>query len=695
MDDFDELRRLLLGREQEQLRELRERLEDKEKRASDVSGVLPQAVKLSRERGAELTHALQPAVEGSIRETIETRPQVFVESFSPILGPLVRRSIAESLRGLLQSLNETLEHTFSWQGLKWRVEAWRTGKSFAEVVLLRSLVYRVEQIFLIHRETSLSLLHVTADAAVAKDSDMVAGMLSAIQDFVHDSFQAGADATLEEFRVGDLQVWIVPGRYAFLAAVIRGNPSRDLHPTLEQAIDDVHILKGSALASFNGDASVFAPLRPELEGCLRAQYEQKPASESRRTMAWLALASAAALAIFAGMLAWRSEGRWRDFLGLLNAERGIAVTAADHGWFSPSRVAGLRDPLAENPADLARQAGLDPGRIRFDWKDYLALDATSVRRRFEQRFGVPAGVRVAVTGGGLEIAGPVPFEWLERVRREAAQMPGVTALVERDLTVTYDPGHVLERFQAAFPLPPTVAARVENGTLILSGKTAYEWIAPVREGARRLPGITALAEKELQVAFDPALVLRRFEGRFGLPDTVNAAVQEGVLTISGEASHAWLTRVRKGAAETPGITSLDERDLTDLDQRAFQQSKSVIENAFVYFLVNKDNFATEGFAALSRLPDELRRCQTAAKRLGLDIGIEIRGSADTVGNEAKNLDLSQRRANAVRDFLVTCGLDAEMLKPLGLGAPPVASAAEKAVPEQADRRVALRVITPP
>src|SRR5436190_4493612 len=97
---------------------------------------------------------------------------------------MIRRSIAESLRRLMQSL----EHTFSWRGLKWRFEALRTGKTFAEVVMLRSLVYRVEQLFLIHRKTSLSLLHVTADSAIAKDSDMVAGMLSAIQDFVRDSF---------------------------------------------------------------------------------------------------------------------------------------------------------------------------------------------------------------------------------------------------------------------------------------------------------------------------------------------------------------------------------------------------------------------------------------------------------------------------------------------------------------------------
>jgi OOP family OmpA-OmpF porin len=695
VDDFEELRRLLLCREQEQLRELRDRVEDKEKRAQDISGVLPQAVILSRERGGELTRALQPTVEDSIRESIENQPQVFVDAFHPIIGPIVRRSIAESLRGLMQSLNQTLEHTFSWQGLKWRFEALRTGKSFAEVVLLRSLVYRVEQIFLIHRETSLPLLHVAADAAVTKDSEMVAGMLSAILDFTRDSFQAGEDATLEEFRVGELQVWIAPGRHAYLAAAIRGNPSRELHAALEEAIDNAHILKGSALRTFSGDASVFESLRLELEACLHAQYKQTQAAKGRNTKAWLALGAAAAALTAACVVMLRNEGRWRDFLGRLRAEPGIAVTTAHKSWLSASRVAGLRDPLAADPAPLAQQAGVDPARIHFEWKDYLALDSISVRRRFEQRFGVPAGVQVAVADGVLNIAGPVPYEWIERVRRESPQLPGVNSLAEQGVKVTYDSALVLKRFQAAFPLPPQVTAGYENGTLRLAGKAAYEWIAPVREGAARLPGISAISEKELVVAFDPALVLKRFESRFGLPDTVSAAMQNGALTLSGEASHAWLTRVRKGATEVPGIASLDERNLIDLDQQTFQQSKSVIESAFVYFLVNKDNFATEGFAALSRLPDEIRRCQTAAKRIGTEISIEIRGSADAVGSEAKNVDLSQRRAHAVREFLVSCGLDAAMLKPLALGAPSAAGAGGKPGPEESDRRVAFRIISHP
>ena len=49
-DELQELRRLLLSREQCELSELRERLGDKQLRAREVAGVLPHAVKLSRGR---------------------------------------------------------------------------------------------------------------------------------------------------------------------------------------------------------------------------------------------------------------------------------------------------------------------------------------------------------------------------------------------------------------------------------------------------------------------------------------------------------------------------------------------------------------------------------------------------------------------------------------------------------------------
>ena len=628
VEAFEELRRLLLSGEREQLRDLRDRLNNRERRSKDIAGVLPEAVKLSRERGEELVQALRPAVEGSIKQSIEKKPDTFVGALHPIIGPMVRRSIAESLRRLMQSLNQTLEHTFSWRGLKWRFEALRTGKSFAEVVMLRSLVYRVEQLFLIHRKTSLSLLHVALDPAIAKDSDMVAGMLSAIQDFVRDSFATGDDSALEEFRVGELQVWIAPGQYAYLAAVIRGHPPRELRSVLEDTIDSIHVLKGSGLANFQGAAASFESLRSELEACLRSQYA---AAKKGKMRAWIAVTTAAAFLTAALLVALRNELRWRSFVRQLNAQPGIAVTAAHKGWFAPSQITGLRDASASDPAEIARSANIDPAKVQFHWKDFFALDPASVVQRFDKRFAVPSGAEVSSKNGVLALTGSVSYDWLERVRREAKFIPGISALDDSAVAVTYDADSVLQRFN----------------------------------------------EK-----FDP-------------PDTVSAAVVRNVLILWGEASQQWLARVRLDALKVPGIKSVDDGKVVNLDERTFQRSKSVIENAFVYFLSDKDDIATEGFAALSRLPDEIRRCETAAKRVGLNVTLEILGYADAVGDKAKNVDLSQRRAHKVADFLSLCGFESTVLKPIGLGPAVKPTEVNKVVPELAQRRVSFKVIAQP
>ena len=630
VEAFEELRRLLLSGEREQLRDLRDRLNNRERRSKDIAGVLPEAVKLSRERGEELVQALRPAVEGSIKQSIEKKPDTFVAALHPIIGPMVRRSIAESLRRLMQSLNQTLEHTFSWRGLKWRFEALRTGKSFAEVVMLRSLVYRVEQLFLIHRKTSLSLLHVALDPAIAKDSDMVAGM-SAIQDFVRDSFATGDDSALEEFRVGELQVWIAPGQYAYLAAVIRGHPPRELRSVLEDTIDSIHVLKGSVLANFQGAPASFESLRPELEACLRSQYAAAKKGGGKKMRAWIAVTTAAAFLTAALLVALRNELRWRSFVRQLNAQPGIAVTAAHKGWFAPSQITGLRDASASDPAEIARSANIDPAKVQFHWKDFFGLDPASVVQRFDKRFTVPSGAQVSSKNGVLALTGSVSYDWLERVRREAKFIPGISALDDSAVAVTYDADSVLQRFN----------------------------------------------EK-----FDP-------------PNTVSAAVVRNVLILWGEASQQWLARVRLDALKVPGIKSVDDGKVVNLDERTFQRSKSVIENAFVYFLSDKDDIATEGFAALSRLPEEIRRCETAAKRVGLNVTLEILGYADAVGDEAKNVDLSQRRAHKVADFLNLCGFESTVLKPIGLGPAVKPTEVNKVVPELAQRRVSFKVIAQP
>jgi len=217
--------------------------------------------------GDRLSVALRPAVERALRETVQANPSFFVDVLYPVIGPAIRRAIAEALRSMVESLNRSLELMFSWRYVRWRLEAIRSGKPFAEVVLLHTLVYRVEQLFLLHRETGLALRHVSAEGVDVQDADVVSGMLTAIQDFVHDSF-GGTEGALESFRVGDLGVWIEQGPRAVLAAVARGHPPAELNVLLRGQLERVELEFGPELTAFSGDVQPFCSADALLRPCL-------------------------------------------------------------------------------------------------------------------------------------------------------------------------------------------------------------------------------------------------------------------------------------------------------------------------------------------------------------------------------------------------------------------------------------------
>src|SRR5262249_34006249 len=207
---FAELRSLIVGPEQRQLRAIQSRLDDPGTHAREVSQVLPQAVQL-RNTDPQLKRALAPAIEEAIASLVRRDPKQLADALFPAIMPAIRKAIAATLSGMLESMNRTLEHSLSIRSIKWRITAARTGKSFAEIVLLNTLLYRVEQVFLIHRKTGLLLQHVKAGPASVQDADLVSGMLTAIRDFVEDSFRVPEGESLDTLQGGDLSVWVERG----------------------------------------------------------------------------------------------------------------------------------------------------------------------------------------------------------------------------------------------------------------------------------------------------------------------------------------------------------------------------------------------------------------------------------------------------------------------------------------------------
>jgi outer membrane protein OmpA-like peptidoglycan-associated protein len=431
---YEELRHLIVAPEQEGIASIQDRLDNLEKRTEDVSVVVAEAIQMRRAKGDDLAlaAALAPTIQETLRESVRRDPHVLADALFPVMGPAIRKSIAETLRGMLESFNEALEHSLSWRGMKWRIEAFRTGKPFAEIVMMHSLLYRVEQVFLIHRETGLVLNHVVAPSAPAQDADMVAGLLSAIQQFARDSFQSGTTENLGNMTFDELQIRVVSGPNAVIAAAIRGHAPEAYNLAMNETLEDIQRHYSSALAHFTGDPGPFRAAEPQIARLLETQYREKPPEMRRPRAAMIAGAIAALL-----VLGWAGYStylliEWSRFLSAMRNQPGIVVVSHTRDGRTV-HIQGFRDPLSEDPRKLISQAGLDPEQADLQFAPYYSLDDAIVARRATVLLHPPAGVKLTAKDGELIPEGSAPQNWITQLEEKAPWIAGINRLDESHL----------------------------------------------------------------------------------------------------------------------------------------------------------------------------------------------------------------------------------------------------------------------
>jgi OOP family OmpA-OmpF porin len=404
-NDFDELRRLIV-------------------QPAEVGEVLPTALAQKAKVDGKLAEATLPIVEENIRQSVKRKPEILADALSPIIGPAIRKSIAEALGTMVQSLNQTLEYSLSPKGMRWRLEAMQTGKSFAEVVILKTLLFRVEQVFLINAETGGLLLQLSADKKINEDADMVSAMLTAIQDFVHDSFKTSENATLDSLQVNELAVWIERSSDLILAAVIRGNAPLTLRETLEDVVERIQFEHEEDLDDFNGNTDTFLRSEPTLAECLLFQAGESEKKKTFFTPFTLIAGILGLLILIFGFFYIRDYWRWSNYVSRLKSEQGIVVTEANRGWFKNS-IGGLRDNLAVEPASLLKDYGYDETNIEQNWKPFQDLSPELVLQRAKKILNPPKDVSLKLENGTLIADGNVSNEWFAEAKKLSTAISGV------------------------------------------------------------------------------------------------------------------------------------------------------------------------------------------------------------------------------------------------------------------------------
>lgn len=426
---FDALKELLLKPEKEQLQRIENRLDDPMVRAKEISKMLPAAVSLSVLNSNQLSRAIQPLLDDSIKASVRNNPKAMADALFPALGPGIRKSISSSIMGMIQSLNQMLNHSFSLQGLKWRFEAFKTGKQFSEIILLHTLLYQVEQIFFIHRESGIVLDHVVAKDVIIQDPDLVSGMLTAIQNFVNDSFSKDMEGDLETLRIGaGRSVWIEKGEHALIAAVIKGTPPLDLRIKYRELIEEIQIKSGTALEKFDGDPTPFSIFREQLKDGL--QFQEKTSKKRFSPLLWCLLLVIISLSAFWGFNAFKTRQIWHHYLTRLENQKGLILLSAQkkQGTY---HIYGLRDPMAKDPLSLLQNEEKDRLKIAGRWNAFYSLDPEFVLERAHQILTPPSTIGFELSGNILVAKGQASQDWIETFHKIAPTIPGINGFDDR------------------------------------------------------------------------------------------------------------------------------------------------------------------------------------------------------------------------------------------------------------------------
>jgi outer membrane protein OmpA-like peptidoglycan-associated protein len=436
-DEFERLCELLLGAERRELAAANARIAELEARQQDLPQRLPGAAveALRSERGnPRIREALSEPVAQALGSAVQKNRQGLVDALFPILGPMIRKSIAEALRSLVGNLNSAIESSLTPRGLKWRLEAWRGGVPYAQVVLRHRLAYGIDHLFLIERESGLVMHHASAPGLPPLDADAIAGMLTALGDFVDDSIGGDSGGALESAQVGEYLVWLEHGPRANLACFMHGVPPAELRTVLKQRLEDVHaqlpaLAEGADARAIGEDAFVRQVLEPAavLQELGTRDVARAAPAASRWPVLLVLLAALLAFGWFA-LERQRWNQRIDDLHGRLSAHPGFALTSIQSRPWRMLAVRGLLDPDADPLAPVLDGAGLGAVEARLETTGYVSTADVPLARRAARLLAPPEGIRLAATARTLRIEGHAPEAWIERARERAGWIPGVAAV---------------------------------------------------------------------------------------------------------------------------------------------------------------------------------------------------------------------------------------------------------------------------
>ncbi len=271
-----------------ELLQAKQSISDPQEVVNRLSPVLVRVLhRQARQQEAQFAEAVAPVMGPAIRHQIREAKDDIIDALYPLIGQIIGKAISEAFRELTRNIDSRMRRQFNPRSQAQRISGRLRGVSEAEMILRDSIPFEVDHIFLIHRETGLLLEHIAAPGQANQEMATMSGMLTAIRDFVRDSF-GGGEGDLEEITHGDQRVLLESGGYAYLAVVLDGVEPAGYNQLINRIIRRINLEDEVFLRDFDGVMDDMPNFRDDLAPLLAPspqdlhREETKPISRTRR-----------------------------------------------------------------------------------------------------------------------------------------------------------------------------------------------------------------------------------------------------------------------------------------------------------------------------------------------------------------------------------------------------------------------------
>jgi outer membrane protein OmpA-like peptidoglycan-associated protein len=284
--------------------------------APEIGLAIKEQIRLDQE---SIAQALAPEMGKAITAQISLERDSMVDALYPVIGSTIAKYMAEAIK----TINEKVSNSLSMEGVGRKIRSQVQGVSEAELILRESIPFSVEAAFLIHKASGLVISEVQNSETYQLESEMVAGMLTAIRSFVNECIvRPGEISELNQIEYGDSKIMLEVAGYCYMAVVIKGQPPTYFVNKLRKTVSNLILNYAKLIHQFNGDPGT---IPDSLHPFIKTLFD--PPEKEKSTKPPIALAGISLLALSLILVPWGIYQYRRNIDRSLEATTALALAS--------------------------------------------------------------------------------------------------------------------------------------------------------------------------------------------------------------------------------------------------------------------------------------------------------------------------------------------------------------------------------